>query len=157
MSQAVVLNRVDEGTRDAMALPEIRGSHTFQCGFCTDSSKRCFCDRHAHLWWEMSDVTRMQALNKVVEYNSRILPSELDRKKLQLFVNRLVVTDELNKLKNAKVDAVYIQALENQNRFYFKYCNAITVIFMGYSLMIEGWTGFCKYAALTFASLLASS
>ena len=99
----------------------------------------------------------MQALNKVVEYNSRILPSELDRKKLQLFVNRLVVTDELNKLKNAKVDAVYIQALENQNRFYFKYCNAITVIFMGYSLMIEGWTGFWKYAALTFASLLASS
>lgn len=144
-------------TRDTMAQPEIRGSHNFQCGFCTDSTKRCFCARHAHLWWELSEVTRMQALNKVVEYNSRILPSDLDRKKLQLFVNRLVVTDELNKLKNAKVDAVYMQALEQQNRFYFKYSNTITMVFMAYAFFTEGVAGFWKNAALTFVSLLASS
>lgn len=103
------------GGREAMEQPEIRGSHSFQCGFCTDITKKCFCERHAHVWSEFSDLTKLQALDRIVEYNSIILPSVVDRKKLQLFVNRLVVYDELNKLKNAKVN---IQAPDKQNRFY---------------------------------------
>ena len=145
------------GTQGTMELPAIRGSHTFYCAFCIDECKSILCQRHSHIWNDMCESTKAQAINKINEYNSIIFPNELDRKKLQLFVNRLVVTDELNKLKNAKVDAVYMQALEQQNRFYFKYSNAITVLFMSYAFFTEGVAGFWKYAPLTFASLLASS
>ncbi len=140
-----------------MELPVIRGSHTFYCAFCIDECKSILCQRHSHIWNGMCDSTKAQAINKVNEYNSMFFPSYIDRKKLQLFVNRLVVTDELNQLKNVKVDAVYIQALENQNRFYFKYSNAMTVLFMGYAFFTEGLAGFLKYSIMTVGALLASS
>ncbi len=85
----------------ASTQPEIRCSRGFFCGYCTNTShRRPFCDRHSYKWNELCDLTKKQAINEIDAFNGKFLPSEKARKRLQLFINRIVVRDELNKYRN---------------------------------------------------------
>ena len=89
--------------------PEIRCSRGFFCGYCTNTShRRPFCDRHSYKWNELCDATKQQTRQEIDAFNGKFLPSEKARKRLQLFINRIVVRDELNRSRNSGDVILYL-------------------------------------------------
>lgn len=100
-----------------MPQPEIRcGGHGFQCAYCIDSSqRRTFCDRHYHLWENLCLLTQHQVYDAISDYNSKVDEPRIARKKLQRFINRVMILDELNKLRsNMQYNTALDLSKENQ-------------------------------------------
>jgi hypothetical protein len=100
----------------------------------------------------------MQATEMIKQYNLKFFPDDLDHKKLQIFVNRLVVTDELNKLRGQReTNEVYVQALEKECRYYKRYSAIISGVFLGCAALYNGLFGVWEWSVLTLVTLFMSA
>lgn len=142
----------------SMDQPQIKSSVCFQCGHCSEKSGNVlFCERHHHVWKNLMEVTKVQAHIQVLKYNNTILPSVKDRKKLQMYINRLVVMDDLNRYStNTHVDQVYIKSLETDVKFTRRMVTLLAGCLMCVNIYYEGFKGFWKFLGLTFCSALVS-
>lgn len=57
-------------------------------------------------------MTKKQTVYEINAFNGKFLPSEKARKRLQLFINRITILDELNRYRNSGRE---IDALKKEN------------------------------------------
>ncbi len=80
--------------------PKIKCFWGFQCAFCWDDARYKYpiCDRHIHKWDTLNIETKRQIYSHVNAFNVNL--PETNRRKLQIFIHRIEVLDELNKLRS---------------------------------------------------------
>jgi hypothetical protein len=80
--------------------PRIKCFWGFQCAFCWDDSRYKYpvCERHIHKWDTLNIGTKRQVYSYVNAFNTN--SPETNRRKLQIFIHRIEILDELNKLKS---------------------------------------------------------
>lgn len=83
-----------------MHRPKIRCFWGFHCAFCLDDStyKYPICKRHICKWDNLHIETKRQIYSHVNAFNSNL--PETNRRKLQIFINRIEILDELNRLRS---------------------------------------------------------
>lgn len=79
--------------------PKIKCFWGFRCAFCVDDSthKYPLCAKHMPKWDSLHTETKRQTVAHVRLFNNG--DSTMNRRKLQIFIHRVEIYDELNKLK----------------------------------------------------------
>lgn len=80
-------------------IPKIKCFWGFRCAFCVDNSisKYPMCEKHLHKWDTLNDETKRQIIINVSLFNSN--DKSMNRRRLQIFIHRIEVLDELNNFK----------------------------------------------------------
>ena len=68
----------------------------FSCAYCFDDTRHKYpiCEKHKHIW----DSLKMNTRVKVATYVSLFNNGKMNRRSLQIFINKIEILDELNKL-----------------------------------------------------------
>jgi hypothetical protein len=85
-----------------MTQPEIRcGGPGFDCAYCIKSSqRRAFCNRCSFMWDGLCTDTRYNLLAAINRYNSKCGDPVYERRRLQRFIDRLMLVDKINRLES---------------------------------------------------------
>lgn len=78
--------------------PKIKCFWGFTCAFCVDATTHKFpiCEKHLHKWEILHTRTKVQVYSHVNLFNK----GESNRRMLQIFIHRIEVLDELNRIKS---------------------------------------------------------
>ena len=88
--------------RDLASCPKIKCYWGFNCAFCFDAARHKFpiCERHIHKWETLNHQTKVQVYSHVNLFNK----GYTNRRQLQIFIHRVEVLDELNRIKSFYVN-----------------------------------------------------
>lgn len=77
--------------------PKIKCFWGFHCAFCINDSRHKFpiCERHIHKWETLDHETKRQIYSHVNLFNT----GASNRRMLQIFIHRIEILDELNRIK----------------------------------------------------------
>jgi hypothetical protein len=77
--------------------PKIKCFWGFHCAFCINDNRHKFpmCERHIHKWETLQVQTKNQIHVHVKFFNKGVT----NRRQLQIFIHRIEVLDELNRIK----------------------------------------------------------
>lgn len=79
--------------------PKIKCFWGFRCAFCINETitKYPMCEKHIHKWDTLRYETKKQIMDNVNAFNNNY--KNMNRRRLQIFIYRIEVLDELNRFK----------------------------------------------------------